>query len=375
MFDKGLYLFSFICPIFFIPGWETNMAQGIFFVFGVFGLLALSFMCKRQREYKNIYLSLIVLWSLMGVFIHSFVMSDNKSFISKFINFSLMSEGFIFVLCGAILFYLVVSYSKNFKIVYPVLAICVLNLFFALGQRMGYDLIWQHTQLVTGRTIYGMMGTQSQLALFSAMSIPIIWASTNIKSLIIIPIINLCLGNIITGVITLISAIFVYSLLKKRFKIAELMFLFGLTGLLLRKFIPYPTPATPDILRHSLARLDLWWLTFKEIIIHPFLGWGFSNSITGNFIYCKTAGGLSFRHNDFLNITKDLGIPFLVIGLLFLWSALKNAKKDYLLLSIIITGVTCFYQTNLYFVRIAVLAIIILGLIQTNKGVKDARGF
>lgn len=345
-FDLGLYLFTFLSPIFFLGQWDLNMAQGTFFVFGVFALLGLSFLSKRQRIVKNKYLGLIILWSLASVFIHTYKFSLTQGITKSFINYCLLSEGFIFVLCGCLLYYLVLSYKKDFDIAYPVLAICILNLIFAVTQGMGIKWIW-----VNNPSISGMLGNCSQLAVFSAIAMPILGRKWT--PLIIIPAITLFLARSHTAVMAFFLVMIFYAIYHKNYPQLFVLLIAGITFVFFNYQIMY---------LRFLVRLDTWAVALKEIIQHPFLGYGFDNTLSRNMVFVKSAGGWVFRHNDYLNIAQNLGIPFLLMIVLAVKDIFKNPKINYLFISLSILLISCFFQTNFYFPRIASIGIILLAL-------------
>ena len=357
LFNIGLYVFMFSSPIFFLLPWDLNMAQGLFFVFGVFTLMGLALLDDAQRVFRGKFLGLMILWSLAGVFIHTFQFGFNKTNITGFINFALMSEGFIYVLCGCLLYWLVFSCSRRMNIFYPILAVSVLNLFFAITQKFGIYLIWQNIMQVSAygneiANISGLMGTKSQLAVFSAISFPILWHFCKPASFIAL--INLWLANSFTGAMALFLAIGLYLLLKREWRF--LFVFFGLGTLLMIFYVGWEKlPLRPVA----------WVYTLKEIIQHPFIGWGFDNSTNGNKIFVRDE--MVFRHNDYLNVARDLGLPFLGIIGVFIWNFFKGIKVDYLWVAIVTAGIACFFQTNFYFPRIAGIVIILMALKDIEK--------
>lgn len=345
-FDIGLYIFSFLAPIFFLGTWNLNMAQGLFFIFGVFALLGLSFMSKRKREYNDWILGFLILWSLTNVFIHSFRFSLKDNPVSNFMNFAIMSEGFIYILCGVLLFWLIVNYKNRFNIVYPILAINIFNFVFAILQKLGIYPIWKNIMQLNQVNICGMLGTKSQLVVFSALSIPLLFGFK--KWLVIFPLVSMWLGNSFTGVGALFlgTTIYLYKI-RNRYLIWWLLLGGGI-------FLCYV-----DLHRFAI-RPHLWFYTLKEIIRKPIMGWGFDNSMMSNKIF--QASELCFRHNDYLNIARDQGLSFLIVLLYGIWKILRKSKIDLLWLSIIILMISCFVQYNFYYSRIAAIGIIMLAL-------------
>jgi len=360
LFDIGLYVFVTLCPIFYWSGISLNQIQGVFFVFGIFALLALSLTQEKIRDFKSNYLAFFVLWSLVGIFIHSAEVSLFGSSVGKYINFCLLAEGFVFVLCGSILYYLIISYSSNFKIIYPILIINILNFTFAIMQAVGLKLIWSTNDSV----ISGFMGHAPHLGIFSAISIPILWNYK--KPLVIMPIVCIVLAHIFwaksfTGLFALIIAVGIYLLIHKR-KWGVLWLLAWGVYIFFRKEI---------FLYKAGLRLDIYIATLKEIMKHPYLGWGFDNTMGNNMIVVRDQ--FIYRHNDYLNIIKDLGIPFGIVGIAFLYNALKNVKKDYLWVSVLVVLISCMTWTSMYFVRIACVGIVLLALKEREKWKKKSQ--
>lgn len=321
------------------------MIQGIFFVFGTFVLFGLSFLYKREVEYKNKVIGLMILWALMNVFIHTFNFSLSNGVTATFLNYCLLSEGFIYILCGLLLFHLVVSYKKNFNIVYPILSVNILNLIFSVTQRMGLHWIWTNNH-----SISGVMGQCSQFSLFSALSIPILWSFN--KKLILIPIICLYLYHSFSSLAALMITLVIYYAINRNLKKLYMV----LIGVLAFSIFYYH-----NIAAKLSERIPIWSVDLKEVFIRPIFGFGFDNSLRFNKILSLKEGWV-FRHNDFLNITRDLGFPFLIMILVGLFLIFKKAKMDYLFCSILIILIVCLVETNFYFPRVAGISLVLLAL-------------
>ncbi len=350
LFDVCLYVFTFLCPVFFFLPWDLNMIQKIFFVFGVLFLLGISFLCERRREFKNPWIGFIILWSLLGVFFHAFSFSLSRTYVEGFINFCLMSEGFIYVLCGCLLYYLVFSYSQRINIVYPLLVISVLNLFFALAQTFGIYPIWENVVQPTQNNIAGLMGTKSQLAVFSAMTVPPIFSLH--KFLAFIPLMNLFLSGSYTAVIALFAGLAAFFFLRRKKK--ALVCLLA-AGLIVMPFIGW---------HKFYVRPPAWKYTLNEIVRHPIFGHGFDNTINQNKIFLTGdfQTQYTYRHNDYLNAARDLGLPFLFFMFMAIAKVIFRTRIDPLWLSLIILMIACFAQTSFYYPRIAAVGIIIAAL-------------
>jgi len=336
------------------------MFQGLFFVFGVLALYGISLITKPVREYRNPLLGLMILWALASVFMHRTAFLNN-SYVIQYVNYSMLAEGFIYVLASCILVRLVITHSKFFDIFYPLFGINVLNLFFVITQQKGIDLIWEKVP-----TICGLLGTSSNLCVFSAISVPIL--AKKKWYLALIPLYIIFAVRSFTGALALIIATIIYLCLIKNKAIKH-------SGVFMRDWVEarYDHFIATCVLIgiifcqfnfHSLKtklmiRLELWATAVKDI---TWIGKGFDIGLTRNMIYSKLDNGMTYIHNDYLNIARDLGIVFLVLIVLNILNVLKRAKIDYLLVAVMILIIGCFFQTSFYFSRIASVGLIILAL-------------
>jgi hypothetical protein len=350
-FDTVLYVFATIAPIFFLPSWNMNMAQGWFFVFGTLTLLGIGLSLTKKAKYCNISIGLIILWSLFGILFHTFKFSLSNSIASSFLNFALLSEGFIYILCGCLLYWLTLNYSDSFDIFYPILLINIANLIVATLQAFGFHPIWPNAP-----SISGMMGTNSRLTLFSAISIPILGHKW--YPLVLIPLILMFFGYSFTGILAFFLVVCLYLYLRHQRVRLIVVFLLGL----LFSFTNHTL-----LLNKLFIRLEVWKITLNEIISHPFIGNGFDNSLTMNMVYCSRENAMVYRHNDYLNLISNLGLPIIVLLDLFLYEVLKGSKLNYLFVSILILLVSLSFQTNFYFAGIAVVGIILLAYNQKRN--------
>lgn len=356
LFDFFLYAFAVLCPIMLFSEWDINMVQRLFFVFGTFALFGITFFCKEQRSFKNIWIGLIVLWSLISVFIHSWRLDEN-SVVSGFLNFSLMSEGFIYVLCGCLLYYMVARYSLGFNIAYPLIVISLVNLVFAVAQKFGVYWVWHNAIYTNQSNICGILGTKSNMAVFSAVSIPVIFGFN--RPLSVIPTINLILSNSFTALVALLIGITVFLFLRRYHR-----FLFI--------FVLVVACFTPFIKWHKFyIRPPAWQYALNEIKRSPIFGHGFDNTIMQNKIVLNNVSfehQHTYRHNDYLNVARDLGVPFLVFILMACAKTMLRTRMDYLWLSLVVLSIACFAQTSFYYPRIASVGIIMLALKAREHG-------
>ena len=120
------FLVSLILVINFIP---QTYKKEIFFVFYTLFLFCLTFIVKPRRNYRSIWLSLIAVWSLLSVFIHSYILSK-ESIVFRYKNMYLMSEGFIYILAGILLLYILVKYTTNIRFLFFLTPILLMPWFF-----------------------------------------------------------------------------------------------------------------------------------------------------------------------------------------------------------------------------------------------------
>ena len=362
LFDIVLYIFTFTVPIFYLSGWNTDMVQKFAFVFGTFALLGISFYCKKERKFRSKTLAFVVLWSLALLFVHVVRLSYMKEPFESYAIFAFASTGFIYLLCGSILLYLTVTYSRRFNIIYPILAINILNLFFVITQTLGIELIWLNMAVPCG-----VMGTQHQLKVFSALSIPILF-NLRIKGIwyqfFLIPI--FCLiswlgtfanyGNSFNGFLAVFLALLIY---LRRTDQREKVFILGSIFLVLVLF------NSQLFFGKVFYRLGLYLISIKEIIARPFLGHGFDNGLSMNLVQYKDS--FCYRQNDYLNIARDLGLPFMLFLTVSIVHKIKNMKPNYMWVALITLMISSTFQTCMYYPRLAIWGIVLFGLLMKDN--------
>ncbi len=109
-------LFDLCVGLFILIPWiKGDSGRSIFIVFYSAFLVCLSMTMRPKRQYKSLPLSLLAIWSLINVFIHS---CDLSPYIFHYKNYYLMIEGFLFILFGVLFLTTVVKYSTNIKFVF-----------------------------------------------------------------------------------------------------------------------------------------------------------------------------------------------------------------------------------------------------------------
>jgi hypothetical protein len=239
----------------------------------------------------------------------------------------------------------VVTYSRNFNIAYPILAINVLNQALCVIQKFGWHFIWN----LNGQC-FGLMGTKTYLGVFSAISVPIIYGLN--PYLALIPLTTLLYSNSWGSMMGLAIVMVMY--FRKRMVLTSVISL-GIIYIIFNVIIKYKI----------LVRIESIRYTIKEIIKHPLVGWGFDNSLKMNMIPVKNEG-MVYRNFDMLNITRDLGLLFSTMLVIALWHVLKG-KKDFNWYALIVLLCCSCFQTSMYFPRIAGTGILLLALRERGK--------
>lgn len=105
-------LFDFLlCGIMGVSLMPNLTLQRIYFVFYIFALACVSVGLRPKRDYTSLPLVLLSLWGMLGVFIHSYEISES-SFTFNYLNMYLMSEGFIYLFSAVLFISLAVRHSS-----------------------------------------------------------------------------------------------------------------------------------------------------------------------------------------------------------------------------------------------------------------------
>ena len=309
LFTVALNIYFLVSIFICNSAFRWDMKQGLYFVFGIFSLFSISLLCTPKRQLKNPWLGLLVLVSLVSVFSNSFYFSNT---IKDFINFSLMCEGFIYVLCGVLLYKLIYEYGKADLRYYPVLWIALL--------------VWLIKELNFTSTADS------------------IWS---------------ILGAIAIGM-------FIWVFYYKRFVLFFFAALITITAIVQYRYY---------IWLKSTVRIDAWKEAFSLIRLNP-LGTGFQNILNANTVYvCPestamgAAGGRVYINNDILSVTKDLGVIATFVVFMLILHLFKNIKIDKLvILCIMVLAYSC-VKTTWYFPSLAVMFIPLYSLMEARKNV------
>jgi hypothetical protein len=173
----------------------------------------------------------------------------------------------------------------------------------------------------------------------------------------IFPVVNLLLSNSFTAVFALFFALMLYNSRRNMVR-----FFFLAITIIIAIFLN-----SGHLAQKVIVRFDIWMNVLSDILKNPLFGKGFDNSLTMNCVYSFYEKGMTFVHSDILNSARDLGIMFVGLVFLFINSVFEGSERNKLFLALVCIFVASSIQTNLYFPRIGVIAIILLALMEKEK--------
>lgn len=264
--------------------WLPKVYQGIYLVFFSIFICSLTLMLKPIKNWKSIGLALFVLWSFVSVFIHSW-MVDAKSVTYKWVNFSLMSEGFIYILFGSILLVNIVNYSRNIKLIYFIIPIAMIP--------------WIKVMLYHGQ-ISPMLGLAVAFIAYLIMK-----KEYMIAVILTVPMIIGCLVKHEWIIMKWICRPYVWVELLKQIK--EHPFV----GSGFNKFL------TPD---------NLTWIRQIGAVTYGWL----------------------WRHNDYLSIAAFIGTPVLLPIGLFISEVFNKLRYSWKVVPFMAIAIMCFFQMTMF---------------------------
>ena len=277
-------------------GFVPPLLQGHYLVYYSIFLACIGFSQKNERDISAPSLSIFCLIGLAGLYIHSFFMNP-LSITFKYFNFMLMSEGFIYMLFGSLLFYTLATKGRN-------------------------------------------------LRLF-ALTLPI--AATGwIKSAIH--------GGQMSVILAFLVGIIAYLAYKRRYLFLGVMIATSLCLIFLcpLKFGGDNLPLWKWLCFKGQHRPAAWKELCYLISLHPFIGAGF-NKVVGpdNYILVYNDArtvimNCLHRQNDYLSLAQYVGIPILIGVAMFIKEGIARLKNSFLIVPFIAICVLCFVQMTLF---------------------------
>jgi hypothetical protein len=284
---------------------QEEHKKQIFFVFYTIFLLCMTFIMRQKRDYESIPLVLFVLSGFIGVFTHSFLIYKS-SICFQYLNFYLLSEGFLYILFGAIFLIIAVRYSKNLKFI---------------------------------------------LLLLPFVFYPYLTKITSLKSVIQ----SARFTIIFSG---LISYLFYY-FIRKKYKIA-IPILLGMAAFAMKYW--------DAIKLKFICRPDLWKVLILKIKERPFIGHGFNKTLSPDNMTLHSYWGWLYNHNDYLALGSYLGIFSVIFVISFILVTLKKIGINPYLPLFLMIVIVPFFQMTMFEIDKAAgfLLITILCITQTH---------
>ena len=123
-FDLAVISFLIILPVYRFRTYSTEMMKGILLVYVPIGLLCLSLGMKERRQYNSTPLMVLTFCSMVHVFWHSFHgLKLKDGFFDFWLSWSLLNEGFIYMVFGCYFIYAIVRNAKEWGWYYiPIVA-------------------------------------------------------------------------------------------------------------------------------------------------------------------------------------------------------------------------------------------------------------
>lgn len=315
---------------------SNNAVQLQFFQYGVFILLAVALSQKPIREFKDRNFAGIFFMCVVSVLFHP------KTVMS-----------FTPVLCGFLLYYLIVVYTKNIKsLLLPIVIISALNTFFAILQFFNIRFPYGSA---------GLMCSASHLGTYQAIALPICFYLHPFLS--IIPLVGILISKSYAALFASCFGL-AYLLYPQRRKIIINLSLMGLIALFGIGIILFSRYGYSIIYKLQL-RLEVWGEAIRQIILNPLAGKGL-----GVFSYIDKMGHWEWVYNEYLSIALYVGIPVLLFVYEFMKDKFKLRRRGLsrvITASCFIAAITCFVQPSLHFARLVGTIIVVFAFMEILK--------
>ena len=106
-----------ICGILGISLIVNPFIRGSVFIFYSIFLFCLSFAFRPKNNFRSTPIVVLLITSLVLIFVHRPYRIVPSSIMNAYFNTAIMSEGFIYILAGAMLFFTIVRYSSETKLI------------------------------------------------------------------------------------------------------------------------------------------------------------------------------------------------------------------------------------------------------------------
>jgi hypothetical protein len=256
--NPSLTFFDVAVVLGVIPiGYLSSNYRGIYFTFFSIFLIILSQSCKQFKTVKSPWITLLLLWSFISVFIHSWSLTQG-SVIYRWVNFSLMSEGFIYILFGVLLFKTIAEYGRNLRLLYITIPL----------------------SLIPTMRFMAHHGQVSMVMAFAISSILYLIFTKRVRFAVILTLLLFVVGFLLR---------------------------FGGDNLNLYQWFIMKFTCRPYV----------WVELCRQIAEHPFIGSGYNKLLLPDDMVwvreiSKVTYGWLWRHNDYLSISAFIGLPVLL---------------------------------------------------------------
>ncbi len=240
-----------------IPFISNPFIKGSYFVFYSFFLLCVSLSLRPNVQYRSIPLTILLVTSLGMIFVHRPYSIVPSPIMNMYFNVAIMSEGFIYILMGCVLFFTVVRYSVNYRLILLASLISFIP------------------------SVHFMLKVGSPVSLG----------------------------------LSLIMALSIWLLLNKKYRIlGDISIVAILTAILNWNFI----------VAKGTCRPEIWLACLKNIKQHPFIGYGFNDTVMPDGLFRVGSWNWVYRHNNYLYIWEALGV---VAFIAVLWWTVDCARR------------------------------------------------
>lgn len=305
-----------VAGLLFTPLVPGAMWRGMFFVFYTAFLISLTIGMTPQREYKSIPLSVLTIWSLIGVWLHYEELFPKDTFLNSYINVYMMFEGFIYIFFGVLVLRAIVNYSTNLRFIYILLP---------------FSLVKIGSQMVHTGSLTPVMGLMIGI---------VVWLLLNKKY--IIGLLGVFIGFVTVGInFSWLCMKFACRPLVWRHLLKGMMSLQGEEMLIMGKTVP-----------SIIAKF-----------FHPFVGNGFCDFLWGNLVLVdEDLYGWLYRHNDYFGIGDYLGAVALVCSVAFIIACMVRVGKRPEIIIVLTIGITCFFQMTMFFTGRAAICLVAMAV-------------
>ena len=352
LFDIYLRIFLLGTMVFYVPGALAYVPQEKFFQFGAMGFLGISLIVPARRIISNAFLGVLFLYILGITLLSHFTVHS----IGKLEN---IMFGVIVIKTIAERVNLDFKKIGNFFLVFMILNILMLSL-----QVLNIDPIFTNVFLknMTEVDQTGFLSARFALASVGALMLPFAYAASPLSLLAVVPL--LWFGK--SSSCILASALAVIILISKgnRKKMAILGTILGIT------VAGYAILVDSRVGTAFGTRFPVWLAGISGLKLHPWVGMGLGEWLRTNFV-TQGANGVyeqwTWAHNDFLQLTFEVGVAGLVILWIWLKDLIVKCKDKIAIASFVTLFIIAFFHFPFHIARLAGLGCFIIATLEARR--------